>query len=109
MFKFMRSERVDKELSLVEVFLELWPIQSLLDTGDFLLVSNVGSGQVSFLFSRRNMIKTIRPVVDWRFVDAVSHESIALIVHDRTERSVDGKIIEIERSAKLLSAMEPGR
>ena len=96
MFKFMRGERIDKELSLIKVFLEFRSIQFLLDTGDLLLVNDVGTSQVAFFFCGWNVIETIGPVIDYRFVDRVSHESVSLIVHHRAERSVDGKIVKIE-------------
>jgi hypothetical protein len=51
---------------------------------------------------RWQIVESIGPVVDRSLVNRVSHEPISLIIQNRTNWSVDGKIVKVERSSKLL-------
>jgi len=41
-------------------------------------------------------MESIRPIIDLGLGDRIPHESVSLIVHNRTERSIDRKVIEVE-------------
>jgi len=105
----MRRKRIDKKLRLIKMFLEFRTVQSLLDTRNLLLVSNIGSSEIAPVLCRWNLMKPIRPIVDNRFVDCVSHESVSLVVHHGTQRSVDRKIVKVERSTKLSKQRREGK
>lgn len=94
-------ERIDKQLRLIIIFLKLGPIQSFLNAIDLLLKGDERGWCVLRLPSGRNVVESIRPVIDFGLGDGIPHESIALIVHNRADRAVNGEIVEIERPSKL--------
>ena len=51
------------------------------------------------------MIQSVWPVIDRRLIDSISHETISLVIHNRTHGSINRKIVKVERSAKLSSVV----
>ncbi len=85
--------RIVEELGLVEMFAEFLGLQALLDAGNLFGIIDIPT-----FFNRRwgNSAVAVGPVVDFTLVDYVLALAVALVVHNRADGSVDGKLLPID-------------
>lgn len=92
--------RIVEELGLVEMFAEFLGLQALLDAGNL-----CGIIDIATFLNRRwgNSAVAVRPVVDFTLVDYVLTLAVALVVHNRANGTVDGKLLPIDAKSGELS------
>ena len=86
-------------LSLVEMLLELLAPCSGLDTSNLLRIIVVGT---LLHLPGRNCLISIGPIVDCSFRNGMPHATVAVVVHDRTDRLVDGQLLPIDAEPRNL-------
>jgi len=84
--------RVVEELGLIEMLAEFLRFQALLDVGNLFGIIDIPT-----FFDGRwgNSAVAVGPVVDLALVDYVLTLAVALVIHNRADRTVDGKLLPI--------------
>ena len=90
---------VPEELGLAEVLLELGAAGTSLDAGHLLGVLEVTALLVG---GGRAGVEAVGVVVDGTTGDGVAHGTVAVEVHDRADRAVDGKLLEVDTETRDL-------
>lgn len=95
-----RRQRVVEQLSLVVVLAELLASQTRLHANDLLGIIHIST----FLrLCGLRGLETVGPVVDIALCNLVTHLSVAVVVHDRTDGPVDGQFLPVGSEAGELS------
>ena len=99
MLLLVLGERIQEELRLVVMLLELLTAYALLDASNLLRELDVATmlGR-----NRRACLEAVWPVVDGSLVDIVVGLPVAVVIHDWADRAVDGQLLPVDPKARDL-------